>query len=62
MHLLGLKLICHFSHSSRDERSLLSLSLSQALLTTVNFLNIRTPNKIIVVITLKFELCGSAIA
>ena len=28
--------------------------------TTVNFLNIRTP-KIFVVITLKFELCGSTI-
>ena len=28
------------------------------MLTTVNFLNIRTPKKI-VVITLKFELCGS---
>ena len=28
--------------------------------TTVNFLNIRTPKKF-VVITLKFELCGSTI-
>ena len=32
----------------------------QCELHTVNFLNIRTPQKI-VVITLKFELCGSTI-
>ena len=45
-------------------RALLMLFFVRTVITllgsTVNFLNIRTPEKF-VIITLKFELCGSAI-
>ena len=54
-----------FSHSVKcDHRCALLLdhpsNLSEKNIHTVNFLNIRTPKKF-VVITLKFELCGSTI-
>ena len=39
---------------------LLKVFMDRSALVTVNFLNIRTP-KTCVVITLKFELCGSTI-
>ena len=45
---------------SKKEMPLSDWCCNTVTVNTVNFLNIRTP-KIFVVITLKFELCGSTI-
>ena len=51
----GLKRICSFYSYFRNK-----LTIEMHIANTVYFLNIGTP-KIFVVVTLKFELCGSTI-
>ena len=57
--VLGGLVLCAINKCNKcDSRNLIDWKLVNK--TTVNFLNIRTPKKI-VVITLKFKLCGSTI-